>query len=229
MSEPPHGAIFDWDGVIVDSHRAHERAWEMLAEELGQPLPAGFFKTTFGMRNDRIIPGYTGWTRPDETKRIRDLGLRKEALYRDVIRREGIAPLPGVERLLRDLAAAGVPCSVGSSTDRENIELIMDITGLTPFFAAVTAAEDVQRGKPDPQVFLRAAEKIGRDPHHCVVFEDAHVGIEAALRAGARAVAVCTTHPPETFADSGAHFVVTSLEEINPDTLWPGKVPGKHL
>lgn len=214
-----HGALFDWDGVIIDSHHAHELAWEQLAGELGQPLPPGFFKTTFGMRNDRIIPGYSGWARPEETERIRELGLRKEALYREVIRRDGITPLPGVKRLLQALHDLGIPCSVGSSTDRANIELIMEVTGLTPWFAAVTAAEDVQRGKPDPQVFLKAAEKIGRDPRQCVVFEDAHVGIAAALAAGARAVAVCTTHPPESFAGSGAHRIVHSLEEIDPATL----------
>jgi beta-phosphoglucomutase family hydrolase len=213
------GAIFDWDGVVIDSHAAHERAWEMLAAELAAPLPPGFFKATFGMRNDRIIPGYTGWAKPHETELVRELGLRKEAVYRDVIRCDGIAPLPGVVKLLRELQRSGIPCAVGSSTDRENIELIMSVTGLTPYFAAIAAAEDVQRGKPDPQVFLCAAEKIGRDPRDCVVFEDAPVGIEAALRAGARAIAVCTTHPPETFASSGAHRTVRSLEEVDAATL----------
>lgn len=206
------GVIFDWDGVIIDSHHAHEVAWDIMAQELGQPLPEGFFKATFGMRNDKIIPEFTTWAQPGETEKIQALGDRKEALYREVIRRDGIKPLPGVVTLLQGLAAEGLPCSVGSSTSRENILTIMEITGLAPYFAAITAERDVTRGKPDPQVFLKAAEKIGQSASDCVVFEDAHVGIAAALAAGAKAIAVGTTHPLESFTT--AHAKVQTLEEI---------------
>lgn len=217
------GAIFDWDGVIIDSHEAHEKAWQVMAGELGLPLPTGFFKATFGMRNDRIIPHYTPWAREDETAKIRELGERKEALYRKVLEQEGIHPLPGVENLLVALNEAGIPCSVGSSTSRENIETIMKMTGLGRYFSAITAERDVSRGKPHPEVFLTAAKKIGRAPEHCVVFEDAHVGIEAALRAGAKALAVATTHPLESF--STAHWRVRTLEEVTVEklrALFPG-------
>lgn len=217
-----HGAIFDWDGVIIDSHDAHARAWERLAAEIGKPIPDGFFKTTFGMRNDRIIPGYSGWAEPHETEKVRELGLRKEAHYREVIREEGITPLPGVITLLQALREAGIPCVVGSSTERANIALIMEMGGLTEYFADVAASEDVVNGKPAPDVFLKAAEKILRKPENCVVFEDAHVGIQAALAAGCRAVAVCTTHPAESFAASGACRIIQSLAEITPAELWPG-------
>ncbi len=206
------GAIFDWDGVIIDSHHAHEIAWDLMADELDQPLPDGFFKATFGMRNDKIIPEFTSWAKAGETEKISQLGDRKEALYREVLRRDGIEPLPGVITLLEALKADGIPCSVGSSTSLENILTIMEMTGLAPYFAAITAERDVTRGKPDPQVFLKAAEKIGRPASECVVFEDAHVGIAAALAAGAKAIAVGTTHPLESFLT--AHLKVQTLEEI---------------
>ena len=148
----------------------------------------------------------------ERRRKIQALGDRKEALYREVIRRDGIEPLPGVVTLLQALAAEGLPCSVGSSTSRENILTIMEITGLAPYFAAITAERDVTRGKPDPQVFLKAAEKIGQPASDCVVFEDAHVGIAAALAAGAKAIAVGTTHPLESFTT--AHAKVHTLEEI---------------
>lgn len=211
------GVLFDWDGVIIDSHHAHEVAWEEMALELGQPLPEGFFKATFGMRNDKIIPEFTTWSTKEDTERTQQLGDRKEALYRAVIRRDGIEPLPGVITLLKELNAAGIPCSVGSSTSRENILTIMEMTGLAPYFAAITAEKDVTRGKPDPQVFLKAAEKIHCPAECCVVFEDAHVGIAAALAAGAKAVAVGTTHPLETFTT--AHYRVQTLESINLEIL----------
>ena len=212
------GALFDWDGVIVDSHRQHEMAWEALATELGQPLPPGFFKATFGMRNDRIIPEFSGWVPDGDPQRIAELGDRKEALYREVIRRDGIEPLPGVVRLLTALSDAGIPCAVGSSTSRENILTIVEITGLGPFFAGIAAEKDVTRGKPAPDVFLKAAEKIGRDPGQCVVFEDAHVGVEAGRAAGAKVVAVATTHPAVSFIGK-ADLIAETLEAVTLERL----------
>ena len=213
----PLGVIFDWDGVVIDSHAAHEAAWDQLAAELGRPLPPGFFKATFGMRNDRIIPHFTDWASPDDTDRIRELGLRKEALYREQLRAVGIAPLPGISELLSGLAEAGIPCAVGSSTDRANIDLIMSLTGLGPCFAAVAAAEDVARGKPAPDVFLCAARLLGIAPADCCVIEDAHAGIAAALAAGCRAVAVATTHPIASFPD--AHLAVPAPSHLTLDLL----------
>lgn len=212
------GALFDWDGVIIDSHEAHERAWEALAAELGRPLPPGFFKRTFGMRNDVIIPQHTGWIEPGDEHRVGPLGDRKEALYREVLKRDGITPLAGVVALLQALQDAGIPCAVGSSTSRENIQTIMDMTGLGPYFQGIAAEKDVVRGKPAPDVFLAAAERIGVDPARCVVFEDAHVGIEAGRAAGAKTIAVATTHPAASFAGT-ADRVVETLEEVSLATL----------
>jgi beta-phosphoglucomutase family hydrolase len=217
FSRTLQGVLFDWDGVIIDSHHAHEVAWEEMAAALGKPLRPGFFKATFGMRNDKIIPEFTDWADPEDVEQIRLLGDRKEALYREVIRRDGIDPLPGVVKLLNSLRDAGIPCSVGSSTSLENILTIMEMTGLAPWFAAITAERDVKRGKPDPDVFLKAAAKIDRHPADCVVFEDAHVGIEAALRAGAKAVAVGTTHPLESFTT--AHLRVQTLADVSLEQL----------
>ena len=211
------GAVFDWDGVIIDSSRQHEESWELLAEELGTPLPAGFFKATFGMRNVQIIPEFTDWTTAEETEKIAEIGERKEELYRNILRRDGIEPLPGVVRLLNDLNAAGVPCSVGSSTPLKNIETIIDFIGCAGNFQAISAAEDVVRGKPAPDIFLKAAEKIGRDPRHCIVFEDAYVGIDAARSAGSTVIAVATTNPLEALCK--AHHAVASLEDVGVETM----------
>jgi len=205
------GAIFDWDGVIIDSHDQHLESWRLLFEEEGRVMADDFFRLTFGMRNQNIIPTHFEGIAPGDTSEIARLGNRKEELYRHLVLRDGIAPLPGVVGLLEALREAGIPCSVGSSTPRRNLEVIMDLLGLGPYFGALTAAEDVTEGKPDPQVFLRAAKKIGRHPSRCVVFEDAHVGIEAGLRAGMRVVAVATTHPAKTLG--AAHVVLHDLTE----------------
>ena len=209
------GALFDWDGVVIDSSKQHEESWELLAAELGKPLPADHFLRGFGMKNQVIIPEILGWTTdPDEIHRY---SLRKELLYREIVREHGIDPLPGVIDLLQMLREHDVPCAVASSTHRENIETIFDAIGVRAYFAAVVTAEDVSRGKPDPEVFLKGAEKIGRDPRYCVVFEDAHVGIEAGLAAGSRVIAVATTNPLETLGK--ADLAVASLEDVDWDNF----------
>lgn len=207
------GALFDWDGVVIDSSSQHERSWEMLADEIGQPLPPDHFVRGFGMKNQVIIPHILRWTEdPDLVHRY---SLRKEALYREIIAREGITPLPGVKSVLQMLKEKAVPCSVASSTHRENIEVIFDAIGLREYFGAVVTAEDVSHGKPDPEVFLKAAEKIRRKPRNCVVFEDAHVGIDAGLAAGSKVIAVATTNDISELgaADSAVH----SLQDVSWD------------
>jgi beta-phosphoglucomutase family hydrolase len=205
------GAIFDWDGVIIDSSRQHEESWERLARETGKPLPEGHFKAGFGRKNEFIIPRILGWE--EDLEKVRGLSLRKEELYREIVLEKGLEPLPGVRTWLERLAAAGVPCAIGSSTHRKNIEVSLDVLGLRDFFREIVSAEDVSHGKPDPEVFLKAAAKIGTAPEKCVVFEDAHVGIEAAQRAGMRVIAVATTNPLSELGK--ADLAVDRLDELD--------------
>src|SRR5688572_2875143 len=128
----PWGAIFDWDGVIIDSSKCHEISWDRLAEEEKRTLPAGHFKAGFGRKNEYIIPQILGWTN-DEAE-VQRLGLRKEALYRKVVEECGVIALPGARVWLERLHEAGVPCVIGSSTHRANIELTLSQIGLAPFF-----------------------------------------------------------------------------------------------
>ncbi len=214
------GVVFDLDGVLIDSHDQHERSWFLLAEEAGKPLTKVQFKESFGMRNVMAIPHVFGWTAPDDHATIHALGERKEEFYRELLAADGIEPLPGVVALLESLASAGVPVSLGSSTSRKNIEVCFAATGLARFFGPhYTGAEDVTRGKPHPDVFLEAARKIAREPVRCLVVEDAHVGIEAALAGGMKALAVTTTHPRESFETSGAARIVDSLAEVDAEAV----------
>jgi len=210
------GAIFDWDGVIINSGSHHERSWELLAGELGHVLPEDHFKKGFGMKNEVIIPELLGWT--TDVAEIATISLRKEALYREVVRARGIKALPGVETWLQALGAAGIPCLIASSTHRENIVTTLDVLGLTRFFAGMVTAEDVRRGKPDPEVFLTAAKRIDVSPENAIVFEDALVGIAAARAARMRVVAVATTEPKAALAQ--ADWVVDRLDELSVQALW---------
>jgi len=210
------GAIFDWDGVIINSAAHHEVSWDRLARECGKTLPENHFKRGFGMKNEVIIPELLGWTTvPTE---IRILSLHKEAIYREVVREQGMTALPGVEPWLQALRDEGIPCVIASSTHRENITTTLEVLALQEFFADIVTAEDVKRGKPDPEVFLTAAKRIGVEPGNAVVFEDALVGITAAQAAGMRVVAVATTEPKDKLAH--ADWIVDRLDELNVAQLW---------
>ena len=207
----PWAAIFDWDGVIIDSSRQHELSWKQLAQHEKLPLPAGHFQRSFGMKNERIIPNLLCWTTdPAEIKRLSWL---KEEFYRQIVRTSGIQALPGVREFLERLDAAGIPRIIGSSTPRENIELVVELVGLRRYFQQIVAAADVTHGKPDPEVFLLCAQRLGFPANRCVVFEDAHVGIEAARAAKMKVVGVATTHPAATLRD--ADRVVHRLDELD--------------
>jgi beta-phosphoglucomutase family hydrolase len=217
MSEK-RGAIFDWDGVIINSARHHELSWERLAKELGRTLPEDHFKRGFGMKNETIFPDILRWT--NDPAEISAWSLRKEEIYRSVVRELGIAPLPGVESWLRTLRGEGIPCVIASSTHRENITTTLEVLGIGEYFSDIVSAENVKRGKPDPEVFLTAAARIGVAPKGGVVFEDALVGLAAARAAGMRVVAVASTEPREKLAQ--ADWVVDRLDELSPAKLWAG-------
>lgn len=209
------GAIFDWDGVVIDSSAAHERSWELLAEEKDLFLPEDHFKKGFGRKNQFIIPNLLNWSHDPEE--IEALGARKEELYREIIKRDGIDALPGIRELLQFLQDKEIPCVVGTSTPRINVETIIEVLGVQGYFQDIVSAEDVTHGKPDPEVFLMAAGKIDRDPNRCLVFEDAHYGIEAGLRGGMKVVAVATTHPLEELGE--ADMAVHRLSDLDYDAM----------
>jgi HAD superfamily hydrolase (TIGR01509 family) len=209
------GAIFDWDGVIIDSSSHHEESWERLAKETGYQLPLGHFKKGFGMKNEFIIPNLLHWT--TEPAEINRLSLRKETLYREIVLEWGLKPLAGVVAWLDQLRGAAIPCAIGSSTHRLNIETGLALIGLKDRFQAIVTAEDVSHGKPDPEVFLKAASRVGVPPEKSVVFEDALVGIEAARRGGMKVVAVATTNSIDLLKD--ADLAVHRLDELTVERL----------
>ena len=126
---------------------------------------------------------------------IQRLSLRKEELYREVVKDWGIEPLPGVRQWLERLREGEIACGIGSSTEEKNVKLGLEILDLEMFFKTAVTAEHVKRGKPAPDVFLEVASRLGARPERCVVFEDAPAGVEAGRAAGMKVVGVTTTHP----------------------------------
>ena len=206
--------IWDVDGTLVDTAELHFDAWVKLAAELGRPFTHADFAATFGRRNPEIIRFLFGEHHSDAE--IAELGERKESYYR-VEAAKGISLLPGVYRLLEAFEKLGLPQAIGSSAPRGNLEMILDLTGSRRFFQGIVGMEDTQRGKPDPQVFLIAAEKLQAQPARCVVFEDAVAGVQAAKAGGMKCVAVRFVghHSEESLREAGADLVVPTLENLN--------------
>jgi HAD superfamily hydrolase (TIGR01509 family) len=210
----PLGAvIFDWDGVVIDSSSLHEESWERLASETGNALPPNHFKEGFGKRNAVIIPGILGWTQDPE--RIDLLGKRKEELYRELGEVEGIPILPGIRNFLESLKEAAIPCVIGTSTERQNIELAFEQLDLSSFFLGAVCSEDVSEGKPDPEVFLKAASLAKTDPQNCVVIEDSAHGIIAARRGGMKGLGLATTRDEKDLQEAGADLVVNNPSKLS--------------
>lgn len=211
------GAIFDWDGVVVDSSHIHLKSWELLAEELDLPLPHDHFERGFGKRNQTIIPDILGWTKNIEL--IEKWGLRKEEIYREIASSDGIPLAKGSKEFLERLHPGSFRCAIGSSTERKNVELAIKQHDLSDFFSASACSEDVQVGKPNPEVFLKAAAGLSISPVQCVVFEDSPHGIEAAKSANMKSVALTTSHPANVFMNLKPDLVIGSLAELTPQQI----------
>lgn len=211
---PIRGALFDMDGTLVDNSPVHVRAFEIFCARYGVTDWRGKLNGAFGMGSDDIMRMLL----PEEVIRTRGLKAlcdEKEAIYREIYAPE-IRPVAGLRELLERLREAGIRCAVGSSGCRENVEFVLDRCGIAAFFVARISGDMAARCKPDPEIYLKAAAALGLAPEECIVFEDAHAGIEAARRAGAgRIAAVATTLTPEELrTKTAADLIFDDFTEI---------------
>jgi len=180
--------LWDMDGTLIDSEEFHWIAWRDTLANEGITITREQFLSSFGQRNDSIIPRWLGAAATPE--RIERIATAKEELYRHLVRSEGISPLPGVARWLHYLHKEGWLQAIASAAPRANIDTVLEMLSATHIFQGVVSAEDVHRGKPDPEVFLAAASRVGVPPERCIVVEDAVAGVQAARNAGMRSIGV---------------------------------------
>lgn len=176
------------DGTLVDSEEFHWVAWQKSMADEGIAITREQFLASFGQRNDAIVPRWLGAAATAE--RVEKIANAKEERYRDLVRRNGMSPLPGVANWLRRLHEEGWQQAIASSAPRANIEVVLEALSAGYFFRAIVSAEDVHRGKPDPEVFLTAAARVGALPDRCIVVEDAIAGVEGARNAGMRSIGI---------------------------------------
>jgi beta-phosphoglucomutase family hydrolase len=202
--------IWDMDGVIADTAPYHFKAWQWVFQKRGVRFTEQDFKRNFGQRNDTIIRNTLGQDTPQGE--IDAITWEKESIFRDSVR-EKIKPLPGSISLIESLAEHGFKMAIASSAPMENIKLILNSLGISKFFQAIVSGKEVPEGKPSPQGFLLAAQRLGVKPENCMVIEDAVAGVAAAKRAGMYCLAVTNTHPKEKLAE--ADLVIDTLEAVS--------------
>src|SRR6266487_5440920 len=180
--------LWDMDGTLIDSEDLHWISWRNTLANEGIFITHSQFLSSFGQPNDSILPQWLGAAATPE--RMERIANAKEELYRRRVRRNGISPLPGVAYWLHRLHEEGWLQAIASAAPRANIDAILGALSATHIFQAIVSAEDVHRGKPDPEVYLVAASRVGVAPERCIVVEDAVAGIEGARRAGMRSIGV---------------------------------------
>jgi HAD superfamily hydrolase (TIGR01509 family) len=209
--------VFDMDGVLIDSGAHHRSAWQALLEELGvKPTEPEYWRLTIGRPAEEAVPLLLG--APVTVAEARRLALRKRELYAGFASK-GTQTVPGIPRFVSSLVAGGVPRAVATSASRHDVETLLGGLGLRPHFEVIVTAEDVVLGKPDPAVYLEAARRLGAQPAACLVFEDSLVGVQAARRAGMRAIGITTAHTAAELVEAGAEAAVSDFEGLDWNSL----------
>jgi len=210
--------IFDFNGIIVDDEPIHFELFRKVFAEEGIDLSKDAYYERYLGYDDRgaFSYGYQEHQRPLSHDKLVELIDRKALYYQEAIRNH-VAIFPGVKALVADLAN-NLPLAVASGALRHEIETILTTAGLIDHFTAIVSAEDVERGKPEPDIFLKALAALNAQSadniqaRQCVVIEDSKEGVKGARRAGMKCLAVTNSHPAELLGE--ADTIVTSLEEV---------------
>jgi len=211
------GAVFDMDGVLIDSEPLWRRAERAAFARVGIELTDGECRETMGLRSDEVVALWhrrRPWSGFSRQQVLEDLENRVAAM----IRTEGVA-LPGVDRTIGDLRAAGLRVALASSSSPTLIRTVLSTLGLDRAFEAVCSATEERRGKPDPAVYLTAVQRLGLRPADCVAFEDSVAGVRSATAAGLKVIAVPADEQLEDPGFRAAHLTLSSLDHFRIELL----------
>ena len=214
MNNSEIGLLFDMDGVIVDNHKYHFLSWQKLAEKYDIAITEEFYKKEM---NGKTFMGimevlFKKNISPKNGKRI---AIEKEAIYRELYKSQ-LKPTNGLIDFLKMIKKEGIPMVVGTSAPVENVDFTLDGLSIRSYFNGVVDDRAVTKGKPDPEVYLKCALLAKKAPKNCIVFEDAIAGIKAGKAAGAKVIALATSHKREELE---ADLIVNNFESINLEVI----------
>jgi beta-phosphoglucomutase len=210
-------ALFDMDGVLVDNTDFHVNAWLQFAQQHNRPLTKEQYVENINGRVSADAMAYV-FQRPIPPGELIVLTEEKEAIYRELYRPH-LQPAPGLLDFLGALKAKGVKLAVGTSAPESNVLFTLDGLPLRPYFDAIVDSSMIHKGKPDPEIYLTAAQRLAIEPARCIVFEDAFAGIEAGLRAGMKVIALATTHTHDELVGTGAALIVADFTQLTVEAV----------
>jgi beta-phosphoglucomutase len=205
--------LFDMDGVIVDSNPYHKLAFHAFLKQYNISLTDEELKTkVFGRTNKEIM----SYIFKDEItlEQTENWANEKEAIFRDIYKSE-IKAVNGLVPFLQSLKENGIATAVGTSAPLANLDFVLDVLRIRQYFDVLVHSKDVTHGKPDPEVYLKAAAKLGVEPGNCIVIEDSLPGVQAGLNAGMKVIGITTTHTPDELHST--HLVIRDFEELTID------------
>lgn len=209
----PLAVIFDMDGTLVATTEADYRAWEKIFNDHGRPLSFEDYYPLLGKKSHDVVHDVLNI----KDERSVEVLSRKMKYFEDIVNENGIELLPFADQFLDELFKADFLLGLATSSRQAKMKLVMELSGLHKYFHIQVTGEMVDRGKPNPDIFILTAEKLGVDPATCVVIEDAIHGVTAAKAAGMKCVAIVSTHTREEL--SHADLVVDSFSELNAEIL----------
>jgi len=208
-------AIFDMDGVIVDNHIYHMKSWEVFCQKHLIPFDENDFRARyFGKINHDIFRELVDSQLSKE--QINILGEEKELIYREIYK-DYITPVKGLVSFLENLKAAGIKTAVATSAPTSNLDFTVDSLNIRHLFDTIVDATGITNGKPDPEIYLKAAKLLHISPAECIVFEDSISGIKSGQNAGMRVIGLATTHSPDELPKTSLtikDFNEISIEKI---------------
>lgn len=205
------GVIFDMDGVLIDSHPVHKKAWEQFLASVGRPVSQETLDFVLdGRKREEILRYYLGDLTPDQ---IVEYGRRKDELFKDSAR--DMQTIPGVLEFLEMLESSGVSMAVATSASSGRAHDVLMRLGILPRFEAIVTGNDVRKGKPDPEIFLLAADRMKQTPRNLLVVEDAVSGVKAAKSAGMKCLGIAADGRREKLEKAGADCIIPDFTKIS--------------
>jgi beta-phosphoglucomutase len=209
--------IFDMDGTLVDSMPFHRDAWLQFCRNHQIPFTHDRFHAENHGTLDEMIRYFLGQDLTDE--RIKELGQEKEVIYRELYK-DHIKEIDGLTGLLEKLERLGVKIALATNGDMTNIDFVLDSLNIRRFFDFIIGADEISKGKPDPEIFERTLTKLNLKSRECIAVEDSTDGIISARRAGLEVIGISTTQTDESLKEMGCFQVISNFKELNLDFIF---------
>jgi beta-phosphoglucomutase len=205
------GIVFDMDGVIIDSHPVHRRAWKTFLQTVGREVSDAELDFILdGRKRDEILCFFLGELTPSQ---IADLGARKDEMLRQLA--EDMQPLRGVVEFLDSVARVGIRIALATSAGRRRAHGTLKELGLAGYFDAIVTGDEVASGKPDPAIYRLVAERLNETPETLLAVEDAVSGVTSARAAGMRCLGIASAERAETLRAAGADPVISDFQSLS--------------